>query len=436
MSQDRGRAWLCGIWFCHKASSAYTVGAMRDSSKCRVLLGVSGGIAAYKSAELVRRLSDAGAQVRVVLTHSAQAFVSPLTLQAVSANPVHRDVLDEAAEAAMGHIELARWADLVLIAPATAHILARIAHGLADDLLTTICLATEAPIVVAPAMNQQMWQAPATQANMDVLRGRGVHILGPGTGSQACGEVGPGRLLEPDVLAKAALAVIPRRQGALAGQRVLVTAGPTREALDPVRFISNHSSGKMGYAVAEAAAVQGAHVTLVSGPTHLSIPAGVERVDVVCAKDMFEAVMARAAHCDIFIAAAAVADYTPRVVAASKIKKKDDVLSLELTKTRDICAEVGHLEGGPFTVGFAAETDDLKANALGELERKGIDMIAANQVGAGQGFEADVNALDVYWPSGYSRIDPALKQVVAYALWDIIIERMRAGGRLLSEAAR
>ncbi|MBT6272950.1 MAG: bifunctional phosphopantothenoylcysteine decarboxylase/phosphopantothenate--cysteine ligase CoaBC [Chromatiales bacterium] len=397
---------------------------MNTKPKTNVLLGVSGGIAAYKSAELVRRLSELGADVRVVMTHSSQAFISPLTLQAVSGNPVHRDVLDEAAEAAMGHIELARWADLVLIAPATAHFLARLAHGLADDLLSTICLATTAPVAVAPAMNQQMWSAAATQTNVALLRSRGIRVLGPGSGPQACGEVGPGRLLEPQELA--VLALSPASGGLLRGRKVLISAGPTREAIDPVRFISNHSSGKMGYALAEVAVHEGASVVLVSGPTNLSNPAGVNRVDIVSAADMHAAVLAEAGAADIFVAAAAVADYTPRVVADTKIKKNDTQLNLTLERTRDVLAEVAALSAPPFTVGFAAETNDVEANAIGKLERKRLNMIAANQVGAGQGFHVDVNALSVFWAGGSTAIPLAPKREIAQALWKLIVERFEA----------
>lgn len=389
-----------------------------------ILLGVSGGIAAYKAAELVRRLQDHGASVRVVMTQSAQAFITPLTLQALSGNPVHRDVLDENAEAAMGHIELARWADLVLVAPATANTLARITHGLADDLLTTLCLATEAPLAVAPAMNQRMWSATATQANLGVLLTRGVRVFGPDAGSQACGDVGPGRMLDPAELARRAVRVL--RDGPLTSRRVLITAGPTREAIDPVRFITNHSSGKMGYAVARAAMEMGADVTLVSGPVAIEPPPGVEVVKVLSAADMHAAVMARAPHCDLFVAAAAVADYAPADVATSKIKKQAADMHIALARNPDILADVAALTPAPFTVGFAAETDDLEANARGKLARKKLKMIAANHVGKGRGFDVDHNTLNVFWDGGQQQLGPADKLQVARDLMTLVISQYPA----------
>ena len=386
-----------------------------------ILLGVSGGIAAYKSAELVRRLQDHGATVRVVMTESAQAFITPLTLQALSGNPVHRDVLDENAEAAMGPIELARWAELVLVAPATANTLARIAHGLADDLLTTLCLATTAPLAVAPAMNQHMWNATATQANLGVLNARGVWVWGPAAGSQACGDVGPGRMLDPLELAVRAKSSMSR--GPLSGRRVLITAGPTREALDPVRFITNHSSGKMGYAVARAALELGAEVTLVSGPVAIQPPAGLEVLRVTSAAEMHAVVMARAVECDLFVAAAAVADYTPADVATSKIKKNSADMRIELARNPDILADVAALPSAPFTVGFAAETDDLEANARDKLTRKKLRMIAANQVGKGRGFDVDHNTLNVFWQGGHQQLGPADKLAVARELMALVVTR-------------
>jgi phosphopantothenoylcysteine decarboxylase / phosphopantothenate---cysteine ligase len=396
------------------------------STNQKILLGVSGGIAAYKAAELIRRLRDGGAEVRVVMTRGASSFVTSLTLQAVSGNPVHQDLLDESAEAAMGHIELARWADLVLIAPATAHVLARIAHGLADDLLTTACLATSSPIALAPSMNQQMWSAPATQANVKILADRGLQIWGPGDGSQACGEVGPGRMLEPLDLAQRALRsqADGPRNGPLWGQRVVVTAGPTREAIDPVRYISNHSSGKMGFAVARAAHALGAQVQLIAGPTSLETPLGVERTDVVSAADMHRAAMALAPGADVFVAAAAVADYAPADVADKKLKKNDTEMVVGLMRNPDILADVaGFTTGRPFCVGFAAETNDLKANAQGKLSRKRLDLIAGNLVGDGQGFDVDTNALTVYWSDGEEHIPSASKDDVAQALWTVISNR-------------
>ena len=391
----------------------------------RIALGVAGGIAAYKSPDLVRRLRDRDFEVRVVLTAAAREFVAPLTFQAVSGNPVHCHLLDEEAEAGMGHIELARWADLVLVAPATANVIARLAHGFADDLLTTLCLATTAPLVLVPAMNRQMWQADATAANVLALLDRGVTILGPGEGDQACGEVGPGRMLEPEEIADRIAARF--RGGALAGLRVLVTAGPTREALDPVRYLTNHSSGKMGYAVAAAAAEAGARVSLVSGPTALPAPSGVERIDVTSAEEMYAEVMARAARCDLFIAASAVADYRPAHFAERKIKKGDAPAALDLVRTPDILAGVAAMDGGPFTVGFAAETESVQANAEDKLARKGLDMIAANRVGvADRGFAGDRNALSVLWRGGGRELALAPKAELARDLIALVAERYRA----------
>ena len=391
----------------------------------RIVLGVAGGIAAYKAADLVRRLREREFDVRVVMTASAREFVAPLTFQAVSSNPVHCDLLDEQAEAGMGHIELARWADLVLIAPATANVIARLAHGLADDLLTTLCLATTAPVVLAPAMNQQMWQASATRANVLALLDRGVSMLGPGEGDQACGEVGPGRMLEPDEIAARVAARF--RGGALDGIEVLVTAGPTREALDPVRYLTNHSTGKMGYAVATAAAEAGARVSLVSGPTALPAPPGVERIDVTSAEEMYAEVIARAARCDILIAAAAVADYRPARFAEQKIKKGDGARSVDFVRTPDIVAGVAAMNHGPFTVGFAAETESVRAHAQDKLERKGLDMIAANRVGLpDRGFASDRNALSVLWRDGARELDLAPKAELARSLVALVAERYRA----------
>ena len=391
----------------------------------RIVLGVAGGIAAYKAADLVRRLREREFDVRVVMTASAREFVAPLTFQAVSSNPVHCDLLDEQAEAGMGHIELARWADLVLVAPATANVIARLAHGLADDLLTTLCLATTASVVLAPAMNQQMWQASATRANVLTLLDRGVAMLGPGEGDQACGEVGPGRMLEPDEIAARVAARF--RDGALDGIEVLVTAGPTREALDPVRYVTNHSTGKMGYAVAAAAAAAGARVSLVSGPTALPAPPGVERIDVTSAEEMYAEVIARAPRCDIFIAAAAVADYRPARFAEQKIKKGDGARSVDFVRTPDIVALVAAMDDGPFTVGFAAETESVQAHAQEKRERKGLDMIAANRVGLpDRGFASDRNALSVLWRDGVRELDLAPKAELARSLVALVAERYRA----------
>jgi phosphopantothenoylcysteine decarboxylase/phosphopantothenate--cysteine ligase len=398
---------------------------MAGSLTRNIVLGVSGGIAAYKSADLCRRLIERGARVRVVMTAGARAFVTPLTFQAVSGNPVHTSLLDEEAEAGMGHIELARWADVVLIAPATANVIARLAAGMADDLLTTVCLATRAPIAVAPAMNQQMWAAPATHENVERLRARGVAVLGPAEGEQACGDVGAGRMLEPlDIAAR----LQPLADGGpLAGVGVLVTAGPTREAIDPVRFISNHSSGKMGYAVAEAAAALGARVTLVSGPTALPQPRGAERVPVQSSDDMHAAVLSRMGEHQIFVGAAAVADYRPAAAEAQKIKKRAGRTQLELVRTRDVLADVAALEPRPFTVGFAAETENMAEHARGKLEAKRLDMIAANQVGVpGRGFDAEQNALTVFWPGGSRELPLCAKTELARELMALVAERYRA----------
>ena len=361
----------------------------------QVVLGVSGGIAAYKSAELIRRLRDAGAEVRVVMTNAAREFITPLTLQALSGHPVHGDLLDPAAEAAMGHIELARWADLVLIAPATADMMARLAQGRGDDLLTTLVLATDAPVAIAPAMNQAMWRDPATQHNLALLLERDVKVFGPGDGGQACGDVGPGRMLEPtDIAARAAECF---ERGLLAGRHVLINAGPTREAIDPVRYISNHSSGKMGFALAEAATEAGARVTLVAGPVNLPTPARVQRVDVVSAQQMLDACLA-ALPADLFIASAAVADYRPDACADQKLKKtpgSDDGMTLTLVRNPDILATLAsHSERPGFCVGFAAETQDLLGYARDKLQRKNLDLIIANDVSqSGIGFNSDDNAV-------------------------------------------
>jgi phosphopantothenoylcysteine decarboxylase/phosphopantothenate--cysteine ligase len=400
---------------------------MGSSTPVRVLLGVTGGIAAYKSAEIVRRLHERGAEVQVVMTAGARQFVTPLTFQALSGRPVRSDLWDEAAEAAMGHIELARWADHILVAPASADFLARLAHGLADDLLTTLCLATDVPISVAPAMNRLMWANPATRANVELLRARGVAILGPGVGDQACGETGPGRMLEPTELVDAILAppavAAPVVVGALAGRKVVVTAGPTRERIDPVRFITNRSSGKMGYAVAEAARDAGAEVVLVSGPVNLPAPPGLRRVCVETAEQMMAAVAAEVPGTDIFIAAAAVSDYRPVQVSSEKIKKTSDSLLLALSRTPDILATVAAGSPRPFVVGFAAETQNVERNALAKLEGKRLDMIAANQVGDGLAFDCDDNALTVYWPDGKRELPKAGKAQLAAQLVGVIAER-------------
>jgi phosphopantothenoylcysteine decarboxylase/phosphopantothenate--cysteine ligase len=387
----------------------------------KVLLGVSGGIAAYKAAELIRRLRAEGAEVRVVMTAAAHAFITPLTLQALSGNPVRGALLDPAAEAGMDHIELARWADLVVVAPASADLMARLAAGLADDLLATLALATEAPLVLAPAMNQRMWLHPATQANAARLAERGARLLGPAEGEQACGETGPGRMLEPEAI----VAALARRSaGALVGRRVLITAGPTHEAIDPVRFVGNRSSGRMGYAVAEALASCGADVLLVSGPSALQAPVGVETIRVESAREMQTAVMAHIEGCAIFVAAAAVADYRPETPAAEKIKKNGEVLSLRLVRNPDILAQVAARPSAPFTVGFAAETERLDEHARAKLASKGLDMIAANRVGGEHGgFEREDNALLVLWKGGQKALPLMPKSRLARALAELIEER-------------
>lgn len=391
----------------------------------RVLLGVTGGIAAYKSAELTRRLKERGADVQVVMTAGAREFVTPLTFQALSGRPVRTDLWDAAAEAAMGHIELARWPQRIVIAPATADFIARLAHGLADDLLSTLCLATDVPIVVVPAMNRLMWANAATQANVAALRQRGITILGPAEGAQACGETGAGRMVEPSAIVDALFAATNKCCGndALRGRKVVVTAGPTRERIDPVRFITNRSSGKMGYAVAEAARDAGANVVIVSGPVNVPTPQGIKRVDVETAEQMMNAVQAELADTDVFIAAAAVSDYRMREVAAHKIKKTSDELSLQLSRTPDILATVAAGSPRPFVVGFAAETQNVERNALAKLEGKKLDMIAANQVGEGLAFDCDDNALTVYWADGKRELARAPKCELACALVDVIAER-------------
>ena len=395
----------------------------------RILLGVTGGIAAYKSAELVRRLQDAGADVRVVMTASACEFITPLTMQALSGNPVHTTLLDPEAEAGMGHIELARWADLVLIAPASANFMARLAHGHASDLLSTLCLATAAPIAIAPAMNQQMWADPATQRNLLILQEKAIRVLGPASGSQACGDVGPGRMLEPGEIALAAAGMFDHQL--LTGRHVVITAGPTREAIDPVRYITNKSSGKMGFALAEAAAEAGARVTLIAGPVNLPTPARVERSDVVRALDMYEACLDVVNKgCDIFISTAAVADYRPMVTADHKIKKSTEEVHLTLIKNPDIVAAVSAHERRPFTVGFAAETRDVISYALGKLENKKLDMIATNDVsGENVGFNSDNNAVTVIWPGGHKVLPLASKRQIAKQLIELIAIRQGTGNR-------
>lgn len=390
----------------------------------RILLVVTGGIAAYKAPEVVRRLRDAGAEVQVVMTPSATEFITPLTLQAVSGREVRTALFDAAAEAAMGHIELARWCDAVVVAPATADFLARVRLGRSDDLATAVVLATSAPLLLAPAMNQQMWQHPATRDNLDALVARGVVIAGPGSGDQACGEVGPGRMIEAQEIVRATAALF--ENGALAGVSVLITAGPTREPIDPVRYVSNHSSGKMGYAVAAAAAEAGARVTLVSGPTRLPPPDRARLIGVETATEMHGAVTREVADCDIFIATAAVADYRPASAEAQKIKRSGDDLVLTLKPNPDILAAVAAREDAPFTVGFAAETNDVAKHARDKLERKRVDLIAANAVGPGDvGFNSDDNELTVFWAGGSEHLGRASKQALARRLVALVAARYR-----------
>jgi phosphopantothenoylcysteine decarboxylase/phosphopantothenate--cysteine ligase len=391
--------------------------------KTRILLGVTGGIAAYKSPDLVRRLIERGAEVQVVMTASAQRFVSAMSFQAVSGRPTRNDLWDGTAEAAMGHIELARWAQLVLIAPASADFIARLAGGRADDLLSTLCIATEAPIMVAPAMNRVMWANKATQANVGLLVSRGVRILGPAAGNQACGEVGAGRMWEPVKLAESVLEP-PANAGLLAGLNVVITAGPTRERLDPVRYLTNRSSGKMGFAVAAAAREAGAHVTMVTGPVQLPTPAGVTRINVESARDMFAAVHRHIADADVFIAAAAVADFQPASVAKQKIKKQGTPVSIQLEPAPDIVKSVADMAKRPFVVGFAAETNDIESNARSKLKRKKLDMIAANEVGDGIAFDCEDNALTVLWPGGKAEVARGPKIDVARELIALIAKRL------------
>ncbi|MFK7861807.1 MAG: bifunctional phosphopantothenoylcysteine decarboxylase/phosphopantothenate--cysteine ligase CoaBC [Granulosicoccus sp.] len=404
----------------------------------KILLGVTGGIAAYKSAVLARRLIDAGAQVRVVMTSGAQAFIQPMTFQALTGNPVHTSLLDAEAEAAMGHIELARWADVILIAPASANTLARLAHGMADDLLSTLCLASEAPIYVAPAMNRLMWANAATAHNCQMLSERGVGFIGPADGAQACGETGAGRLLEPEAIRDQLAGILgadttssaqsSKASNALSGKRVLITAGPTVEAIDPVRYISNRSSGKMGFALAETALAMGADVTLVAGPVSLSCSSAIKRVDVESATQMLDAVMQVAAQSDVFISVAAVSDYRLEEIREQKIKKSDKQMTLTLIKNSDILKQVAAMDKRPFCVGFAAETEQVETHARAKLKNKKLDMIAANHVAQPGNlvFGSDTNALDVYWPAdnGHQAIAAASKTSIARSLLDLIAKQL------------
>jgi len=398
---------------------------MQTLTNKRVLLGVTGGIAAYKSAELIRRLQDQGADVRVVMTRAAAEFITPLTLQALSQNPVHTELLNSETESAMGHIELARWADLVLVAPATADFMARLVAGRGDDLLTTLCLATECPLAVAPAMNQAMWANPSTQQNCTSLANRGVHLFGPGVGLQACGETGLGRMLDIEEIVTQTAGLFT--SGILAGTRVLITAGPTREAIDPVRFITNHSSGKQGYALATAAIEAGANVTIVSGPTHLDPPDRANCVFVTSTNEMYNAVQEAVHDVDIFIGVAAVADYRPVSVSEQKIKKSaapsNNGITLELVENPDIIAAVANSEPKPFTIGFAAETENIIEYARQKLVAKNLDMIIANDVGDDDiGFNSDQNRTTILWPDRTEALPMMSKSAMASRIIELIAE--------------
>lgn len=404
---------------------------MAELTGKRILLGISGGIAAYKCPDIVRRLRERGAEVRVVVTQGAKAFITPLTLQAVSGYPVAESLLDPAAEAAMGHIELGKWAELVVIAPASADMIARITLGMADDLLSTLCLATPAEIALAPAMNQQMYRAAATQANLATLEARGVMLWGPESGHQACGDIGPGRMLEPTTLVDKVITYFAKKNKELAGYSLLITAGPTREAIDPVRFISNHSSGKMGFAIAEAAAKRGANVTLVAGPVALATPAGVTRIDVESTLQMQHVVQRQAGEHQIFISCAAVADYRVAQISAEKIKKHAEEITLNMVKNPDIVAEVAAMTvNRPFVVGFAAETQNVEEYARRKLVSKNLDLICANDVSVdGQGFNCDTNALHLFWPHGDKQFPLSDKSLLGQYLIDEIISQYEEKNR-------
>ena len=387
-----------------------------------VLLGVSGGIAAYKSAELVRQLQELGANVRVIMTRGAQEFITPLTLQALSGNPVHTELLDEHAEMGMGHIELGRWADLLLIAPATADIVARLSIGRADDLLSTVALATVAPLMLAPAMNQQMWSDPATTANIETLSLRGAKIVGPASGQQACGDVGLGRMEQPNVIASAAASLF--ENNLLAGQRIVITAGPTREPLDPVRYISNNSSGKMGYALAAAAVDAGAITTLVSGPVNLAPPEHVRVLNTHSAEHMLGQCIELLPECDIFISCAAVADYRPAEADNQKIKKTRNEMTLLLVRNPDIVSAVAASKHKPYTVGFAAETNNVVPYAKEKMQQKGLDMMIANDVSDQTiGFNSDNNAVTVLWRDGETSLELASKTSIAQKIMHLIAQQ-------------
>lgn len=400
----------------------------------RLLLGITGGIAAYKSPDIVRRLRDAGAEVRVIMTRGATEFITPLTLQAVSANRVHTDLLDVDAEAAMGHIELARWADAIIVAPATADALSRFAQGRADDLLTTLLRASDAPVLVAPAMNQAMWRDPATQDNSKILLQRGYQFVGPAEGAQACGDIGAGRMSEPLAIVDAATALF--EQQLLTGQHVVITAGPTRERIDPVRYLSNFSSGKMGFALAEAAVEAGAKVTLIAGPVSLPTPDRVERIDVISATDMLAAAELSAASASVFIAAAAVADFRPRAAAEQKIKKTSDIetMRIDLVKNPDILRSIAESKRSLYCVGFAAETENLLAHARAKLAQKSLNMIVMNDVSRSDiGFAADDNEVVVITSEHAIHLEKTKKRHLARRLIQLISEQVGPGNRAYSE---
>lgn len=396
---------------------------MSESSNKKILVGVTGGIAAYKSCELVRRLMDKGAEVRVVLSSGAEAFVTPLTFQALSGNPVHTELLDSTAEAGMGHIELARWAEQVVIAPATANFIARLAAGRADDLLSTLCIATKAPIAIAPSMNQGMWSNSATQSNLTIVEQRGIQIIGPDSGDQACGDVGLGRMSEPqDIIAQlwngASL-------NSLSGKKVVITAGPTREAIDPVRYLSNYSSGKMGYALAIECAKAGADTILISGPVDLASPQGVQRIDVESTSQMYEQTMAAIEDADIFIAAAAVSDYRAENLSPQKIKKTEAALQINLVKNPDILAEVSALKSRPYLVGFAAESENLLQNARIKLDAKNLDLIVANDISNAEiGFQSDENAVSLLTKDEQQDIAQSPKRLIAAKIVEFIAQKI------------
>ncbi|MEA1891049.1 MAG: bifunctional phosphopantothenoylcysteine decarboxylase/phosphopantothenate--cysteine ligase CoaBC, partial [Pseudomonadota bacterium] len=388
---------------------------MKELAGKKILLGITGGIAAYKSAVLCRDLMRLGAEVRVVMTEAATHFITPLTLQALSGHPVYSDLFAAEAEHGMGHIELARWADRILVAPASAQTIAKLAHGEADNLLTTTVLASDAPLLIAPAMNKIMWRDAATQGNIELLQERGLTMLGPASGNQACGEEGPGRMLEPsEIVEHLCLQLQP---GLLAGKNIVITAGPTWEAIDPVRGLTNRSSGKMGYALASALLDAGASVILISGPVHLATPPGAYRINITSAQEMADTVMANISGCDIFVAVAAVADYRPVNSAKQKIKKDTETLSLELVRNPDILSLVAALEKAPFTVGFAAETENLTEYAEQKLTAKKIDLIAANPVsGDNSAFDSESNELTLIDRNGISHLGRCSKGLLARKL--------------------